>query len=228
MENKYSKTKLAFLALTRFIPGILLLSFVLFISAGSFGYWNAWFFMGILSIPLLIILIYLVTCDPELLEKRLNTRETEQTQKKMIIKTSITFLSVLIVSGLDYRFQWTPAPIWLVFSSAIIYLLGNAIFFIVMLQNKFASRVIEIQEKQKVIDTGLYSYVRHPMYTAVIMMFFFMPLILGSLSAFILMLIFPYQINIRIKNEEKVLEKGLEGYIAYKKRVKYKVIPFLW
>jgi protein-S-isoprenylcysteine O-methyltransferase Ste14 len=163
-----------------------------------------------------------------LLFKRMNTNERENTQKKVVLLTSIIFLSSLIISGLDFRYQWSKVPLLVVISSAIIVLTGYILFFMVMRQNSYASRVVEIQEKQKVIDSGLYGIVRHPMYSAAILMFMFMPLVLGSFLALIPLLIFPFQMSTRMKNEELILEEGLDGYIEYKKKVRYKIIPLLW
>lgn len=216
------------MALARFIPGTIIISVLLFIPAGSIKFWNAWLFMGVLFIPMLFVIVYLITRDPELLFKRMNTNEKEKTQKKVVFLTSIIFLSAFIISGLDYRFQWSTVPLLVVVISAIIVLTGYILFFMVMRQNSYASRVVEIQEKQIVIDSGLYGIVRHPMYSAAILMFMFMPLVLGSFYALIPLIIFPLQMGTRMKNEELILEKGLDGYIEYKKRVRYKIIPFLW
>jgi protein-S-isoprenylcysteine O-methyltransferase Ste14 len=224
----YKKQQLIGMALARFIPGILIISAILFIPAGSIKFWNAWLFMGVLFIPMLFVVIYLIIRDPELLFKRMNTNEKEKTQKKVVLLTSIIFLFVFIISGLDYRFQWSTVPLLLEILTALIVLIGYILFFMVMRQNSYASRVVEIQEKQKVIDTGLYGIVRHPMYSAAILMFMFMPLVLGSFYALIPLVIFPFQMSTRMKNEEEILEKGLEGYIEYKKKVRYKVFPFLW
>jgi protein-S-isoprenylcysteine O-methyltransferase Ste14 len=224
----YKKQQLIGMALSRLIPGILIISAILFIPAGSIKFWNAWLFMGVLFIPMLFVVIYLIIRDPELLFKRMNTNEKEKTQKKVVLLTSIIFLSVFIISGLDYRFQWSTVPLLVEILTALIVLIGYILFFMVMRQNSYASRVVEIQEKQKVIDTGLYGIVRHPMYSAAILMFMFMPLVLGSFYALIPLVIFPFQMSTRMKNEEEILEKGLEGYIEYKKKVRYKVFPFLW
>ena len=224
----YKKQQLISKALARFIPGIIIISALLFISAGSIRFWNAWLFMGELFIPMLFVLVYLIIRDPELLLKRMNTNEKEKTQKKVVLTTLIMFLSAFIISGLDYRFKWSTVPLVVVILSAFMVLTGYVLFFMVMRQNSYASRVVEIQEKQKVIDTGLYGIVRHPMYSAAIQMFMFMPLVLGSFYALIPLIIFPLQMGIRMKNEELILEKGLDGYIEYKKKVRYKIIPFLW
>lgn len=224
----YEKLQLLSKALARFIPGIIIISALLFIPGGSIKFWNAWLFMGLLFIPMLIVIAYLITRDPELLIKRMNTNEKEKTQKKVVLLTSIILLSTFFISGLDYRFQWSTVPLLVVIISAIIVLTGYILFFIVMRQNSYASRVVEIQEKQKVIDSGLYGIVRHPMYSAAILIFMFMPLVLGSFYALIPLIIFPLQMGTRMKNEELILENGLEGYIEYKKKVRYKIIPFLW
>ena len=224
----YTKKQLIIKALSRFISGLIIISAILFISAGSIQYGNAWLFIGILFIPILFVGIYLVIRDPELLDKRLNSQEKENRQKKVVLFTSTTFLSGFILAGLDYRFHWSTGPLFLVLLSAIMVLVGYILFFMVIRQNKYASRVVEVQEKQKVIDTGFYGVVRHPMYSAAILMFMFTPLLLGSFIALLPFLIFPFQMNSRMKNEEEVLEKGLEGYVEYKKRVKYRVIPLIW
>jgi protein-S-isoprenylcysteine O-methyltransferase Ste14 len=224
----YSKQHLISKASARFIPGIMIVSALLFIPAGSLRFWNAWIFMGVLFIPMLFVIFYLIIRDPELLFKRMNTKEKENTQKKVVLLTSIIFLSAFIISGLDFRFQWSKVPLLVVILSSIFVLSGYILFFIVMRQNSYASRVVEIQEKQKVIDSGLYGIVRHPMYSAAILMFMFMPLVLGSFFALIPLVIFPFQMGKRMKNEELILEKGLDGYIDYKKKVRYKIIPFLW
>ena len=224
----YTTNQLINRALARFIPGIIIISAILFIPAGSIRFWNAWLFMGVLFIPMLFVIIYLIIRDPELLYKRMNTNEKEKTQKKVVLLTSVVFLSAFIISGLDYRFGWSDLPLLLVILSALMVLTGYILFFLVMQQNSYASRVVEIQEKQKVIDTGLYGIVRHPMYFAAILMFMFMPLVLGSFFALIPLLIFPFQMSKRMKNEEEILEKGLDGYIQYKEKVRYKIIPFLW
>jgi len=224
----YTKKQLISKVLARYISGIIIISAILFIPAGSIGFWNAWLFMGILFIPMLFVIVYLITRDPELLFKRMNTSEKEKTQKKVVLLTSIIFLSAFIIAGLDYRFQWSKVPLLVVVISSFIVLMGYIMFFMVMRQNSYASRVVEIQDRQKVIDTGLYGFVRHPMYSAAILIFMFMPLVLGSFYALIPLIIFPLQMSTRMKNEELILEKGLDGYIEYKKKVRYKIIPYLW
>jgi protein-S-isoprenylcysteine O-methyltransferase Ste14 len=224
----YNKKKLTGTALARFIPGILIISALLFIPAGSIKFWNAWLLIGVLFLPMLFVIFYLVVKDPELLYKRLNTKEKESSQKIVVLITSVIILSGLILSGLDFRFQWSGVPLLLEILSAFIVFSGYIMFFAVIRQNSYASRVVEVQERQKVIDTGLYGIVRHPMYSAAILIFMFMPLLLGSFYALLPLLVFPFQMSNRIKNEEEILEKGLEGYYEYKKKVRYKIIPLIW
>jgi protein-S-isoprenylcysteine O-methyltransferase Ste14 len=224
----YTKRQLISMALARLIPGIIIISAILFIPAGSIKFWNAWLFMGVLFTPMLFVITYLIIRDPELLYKRMNTNEKEKTQKNVVLLTSIVFLSAFIIAGLDYRFKWSSVPFLLAILSSLLVLIGYILFFMVMRQNTYASRVVEIQEKQKVIDSGLYGIIRHPMYFAAILMFMFMPLVLGSFYALFPLLIFPFQMSTRMKNEEEILEKGLDGYIEYKEKVRYKIIPFLW
>ncbi len=213
----------------RFIFILLFFTFLIFFSAGSIKYLNGWIFVGAFFLPDLIILIYLAIKDPDLLQKRLDDQEEEKTQKFFIHSFRITALSILIVSGLDYRFQWSDISIWLVITSAIIIVLGFILSFIVMKQNSYASRTIEIQKGQKLIDNGLNSVIRHPMYLSAILIFCPVPLVLGSIYAFLLgIVIIPFLFIIRIMNEEKVLQQDLMGYADYMKKVKYRIIPFIW
>lgn len=215
-------------ALIRYISGLVLISSLLFIPSGSLKFWNGWLFIGILFIPMLFVMTWLVIFDPELMAKRLNTKEKEQEQKLVVFLSAVVILSSFIISGLDFRYNWSQTPLSLEIFSALMVLSGYILFFIVIKQNSYASRVVEIQDKQKLIDTGVYAVVRHPMYTAAVMIFVFMPLLLGSFYALIPSLFFPLQIAYRIKNEEEILEKGLEGYMQYEQKVKYRVIPFIW
>lgn len=223
-----SKKQITKKALSLFVSGLLLISAILFISAGTLEYWNAWLFTGVLFIPILFVLIYLSIHDPELLEKRLENRERESPQKKVILLSSVTFFTGFILAGLDYRFHWSTVPLPLVLLSAVVMLVGYIMFFMVIQENRYASRVVEVQKNQEVIDTGLYGVVRHPMYSAAILMFLFTPLVLGSFYALIPFLLFPFQMGLRIENEEELLEKELDGYVEYKKRVKYRLVPFVW
>ena len=214
--------------IVKFLSGIVLVGLPLFLSAGSFAYWNAWLFMGILFIPMFIAGIILMKKNPYLLERRLDVKEKQSQQKTVIALSSIMFLSGFIVAGLDFRFQWIKIPEWTAIIGAVIFLIAYGLYAEVLRENTYLSRTIEVQENQKVIDTGLYGIVRHPMYAVTVILFLSMPIVLGSLIAFIIFLTYPFIIAGRIINEEKVLEEGLAGYSEYKKKVKYRLIPFIW
>jgi len=220
--------KLFIQAIGKFFSGIFMLSLLLLLPAGTVFYWNAWLLIGILFIPMFIVGIILMFRDPELLRKRLKVKEKETEQKSVIISGGLMFISGFIVAGLDYRYQWSVLPKWLVIVATVIFFAGYLMYAEVLRENRYLSRTVEIQESQKVIDTGLYAIVRHPMYTSTILLFLSLPLVLGSLSSFVIFLMYPLIVIKRIKNEEEVLEKGLAGYSDYKKRIKYKVIPFVW
>lgn len=220
--------KLFFQALIKFILGALLISVLLFVSAGTLNYPNAGLFMGLLFIPMLIAGTVLMVKNPELLKKRLDSKEIEGEQKAVLLLGGLVFLGGFIVAGLDFRFKWLVLPRWLVIAAAVIFFLSYIMYAEVLRENEYLSRTVKVQEHQRVIDTGLYSAVRHPMYAATLFLFLSMPLVLGSLFSFIIFLMYPFIIAKRIRNEEKVLENGLEGYSDYKKRVRYKVIPFIW
>ena len=220
--------KLFIQAIGKFFSGIFMLSLLLLLPAGTVFYWNAWLLIGILFIPMFIVGIILMFRNPELLRKRLKVKEKETEQKSVIILGALMFISGFIVAGLDYRYQWSVLPKWLVIVATVIFFAGYLMYAEVLRENRYLSRTVEIQESQKVIDTGLYAIVRHPMYTSTILLFLSLPLVLGSLSSFVIFLIYPLIVIKRIKNEEEVLEKGLTGYSDYKKQIKYKVIPFVW
>jgi len=220
--------KLFIQAIGKFFSGIFMLSLLLLLPAGTVFYWNAWLLIGILFIPMFIVGIILMFRNPELLRKRLKVKEKETEQKSVIILGALMFISGFIVAGLDYRYQWSVLPKWLVIVATVIFFAGYLMYAEVLRENRYLSRTVEIQESQKVIDTGLYAIVRHPMYTSTILLFLSLPLVLGSLSSFVIFLMYPLIVIKRIKNEEEVLEKGLTGYSDYKKQIKYKVIPFVW
>jgi len=220
--------KLFIQAIGKFFSGIFMLSLLLLLPAGTVFYWNAWLLIGILFIPMFIVGIILMFSNPELLRKRLKVKEKETEQKSVIISGGLMFICGFIVAGLDYRYQWSVLPKWLVIVATVIFFAGYLMYAEVLRENRYLSRTVEIQESQKVIDTGLYAIVRHPMYTSTILLFLSLPLVLGSLSSFVIFLMYPLIVIKRIKNEEEVLEKGLAGYSDYKKRIKYKVIPFVW
>lgn len=220
--------KLFIQAIIKYLLGILIVGGLLFIPAKSFEYWNGWLFMGLLFIPMFIAGIILMIKNPELLRKRLNAKEQENEQKWVLLFSGLMFIAGFIVAGLNYRYKWVELPSAVTIISSIIFIIAYILYAEVLRENTYLSRTIEVQENQKIIDTGLYGIVRHPMYAVTILLFLTMPLILGSIISFIIFLIYPIIICQRIKNEERVLEKDLKGYTEYKKKVKYKVIPFIW
>lgn len=220
--------KLFIQAIGKYLLGLISFSVLLFIPAGTLHYWNAWLLIGLLFIPMLIVGILLAIKNPELLRKRLNSKEKETEQKNVLLLGGLMFIGGFVVAGLDYRFQWLVLPRWLVLVSSAIFLFAYVLYAEVLRENQYLSRTIEVQENQKVVDTGLYGIVRHPMYTSTILLFLSMPLVLGSIFSFLIFLIYPIITAKRIRNEEEVLEKSLEGYAEYEKRIKYRLIPFIW
>lgn len=220
--------KLFFQAIIKFILGVLVIGLLLFIPANTVHYWNGWLFMGILFVPMFIAGIVLMIKNPELLRKRLNAKEKENEQKQVIAVSGLMFLVGFIIAGLNYKYNWIVIPNVAVIISAVLFIVAYILYAEVLRENTYLSRTIEVQENQKVIDTGLYGIVRHPMYAVTILLFLTMPLILGSIISFVIFLIYPVIISKRIRNEEEILEKDLVGYAEYKKKVKYKVIPFIW
>ena len=220
--------KLLISALTKFIFGIVLVGALLFLPAWTFDYFGAWLLLGILFIPMLIMGAVMLIKSPSLLEKRLANKEKESAQKGVVGVSALMFLGGFILSALDFRFSWSRVPLWLTITAAVIFLVGYALYAEVLRENAYLSRTVEVQEGQKVIDTGLYGAVRHPMYLATLLMFLPMPLVLGSFWGLIPFAIYPVAIVIRIINEEKVLSEGLDGYSEYRKKVKYRLIPFIW
>ena len=220
--------KLFVQAIGKFLFGLVLIGLLLFLPAWSLKYWNGWLFLGILFVPMFIAGIVMMFKNPELLKKRLNAKEEEQEQKTVIALSGLMFLAAFIVAGLNFRFQWIVLPAWAVWIGVGVFLAAYLMYAEVLRENTYLSRTVEVQENQKVIDTGLYGIVRHPMYSATLFLFLSMGIVLGSpISVAILLLYIPI-IALRMKNEEQVLEKGLDGYKAYKTRVRYKVIPFIW
>ena len=220
--------KLFIQAIIKYVLGLLIVGGLLFIPAKSFEYWNGWLFMGLLFIPMFIAGIILMIKNPELLRKRLNAKEQENEQKWVILFSGLMFIAGFIVAGLNYKYKWIEMPNAVTIISSILFIIAYILYAEVLRENTYLSRTIEVQENQKVIDTGLYGIVRHPMYATTILLFLTIPLVLGSIISFIIFLIYPIIIGKRIKNEEKILEKNLKGYTEYKKKVKYKVIPFVW
>ncbi len=220
--------KLLLNAAIKFIAGILLVMIFLFLPAGSLQYWNGWLFMGLLFVPILIMGTVLFIKAPALLEKRLNRREKERTQKGVIGLSGVVFIVGFVAAGVDFRIGWSEVPMWLVIIACVLQVAGYVLFAEVMRENAYLSRAVEVQEGQKVIDTELYGIVRHPMYAAAIILFCSMPLVLGSWVAFVVFLAFPVLLAVRIRNEEDVLKNGLEGYAEYIQKVKYRLFPFIW
>ena len=201
---------------------------LVFLPAGTLEFKGGWLFLLVLFIPIFIMGIVLLIKAPSLLEKRLNGKEKEDTQKGVVAFSGLIFVVGFIIAGLDFRFSWSFVPKWLVITAVILFLASYLIYAEVMRENAYLSRTIEVSDNQTVVDTGLYSVVRHPMYMATILMFLMIPLILGSFVSFIVFLGYPVIIAVRISNEEKVLTEQLKGYAEYKQKVKYKIIPFVW
>ena len=215
-------------AITKFSAGLVLVSLLLFLPAGTFRYPQAWLLLGILFVPMFIAGLVMMKKNPELLRKRLNAKEKEAEQKKVILFSGLMFLAVFLSAGLSFRYGRLMLPFPASILSAIVFLAAYVLYAEVLRENTYLSRTIEVQENQKVIDTGLYGIVRHPMYMATVFLFLAMPLVLGSLIAFVIILCYIPLIIKRIRNEEQVLTKELNGYEAYKKKVKYRLIPFIW
>ncbi len=215
-------------AVGKFAAGVVLLGLLIFLPAGTLRFPNGWLLMGLLFLPMFCAGLVMLRRSPELLEKRLNAKEEEREQKEVILASGIMFLAAFVTAGLNFRFGWLPLPRWIVITACVLFCLAYALYAEVLRENVWLARTIEVQEGQKVVDTGLYGLVRHPMYSATLILFLSMPLILGSIFAFLIMLCYVPIIVKRIRNEEKVLEKGLEGYRAYEKKVSWRLIPYIW
>ena len=215
-------------AIGKFLLGVIIIGLLLFLPAGSLQYWQAWLLMGILFVPMFCAGLVMLAKNQELLCKRLSAKEEEKEQQTVVKLSGLLFVAAFVVAGVNWRFGWCVLPDWAVWVSAGLFLLCYLLYAEVLRENTYLSRTIEVQENQKAIDTGLYGVVRHPMYMATTVLFLAMPLVLASPFSFLIMLLYIPLIAKRIKNEEKVLEEGLEGYREYKQKVKYKVIPFVW
>ncbi len=220
--------KLFISAILKFTLGALLVGLLVFLPAGTLSYPEGWLFMGILFVPMFIAGIVMMIKNPSLLKSRLDAKEKDGEQSLVVKLSGLMFLFGFIVAGLDFRFAWCTLPKWVSPVSAVFFLIAYGIYAEVLRENAYLSRTIEVQENQKVIDTGLYSVVRHPMYSATLLLFMSMPLVLGSIYSFIIFLAYPVLIIKRLKNEEEFLEKELQGYREYKEKVKYRLIPFIW
>ncbi|MBO5159567.1 MAG: isoprenylcysteine carboxylmethyltransferase family protein [Lachnospiraceae bacterium] len=220
--------KLLFQAITKFILGAVLVGLLIFLSAGTLSFFNGWLFMGILFIPMFLAEILLMLKNPELLGKRLNAKEKQEDQSMVVKLSGLMFIIGFVLAGLGVRLDWYILPKSVVFVAAVLFLAAYLLYAEVLQENTYLSRTIEVQENQKVIDTGLYGIVRHPMYSATVLLFLSMPLVLGSVYSFIIFLAYPLIIAKRIKGEEEFLEKELTGYKEYKQKVKYRLLPFIW
>lgn len=219
---------LVFQAIAKFLSGIVFVGLLIFVPAGTFLFPNGWLFMTILFVPMFFTGIAMMFKNPDLLQKRLNANEGQKEQSLVIRLSGLMFLAGFIVAGLGYRFDWYILPKRIVIAAAVIFLIAYALYIEVLRENTYLSRTVEIQEHQKVIDTGLYRIVRHPMYSATLLLFLATPLVLGSIYSFVIFLTYPCIIAKRIKAEEQLLEKELEGYREYKQKVRYRLIPFVW
>ena len=220
--------KLLIRALTAFLAGLILVMLLVFLPAGTLQFPRGWLFTGLMFVPMLAVGIMLLVKNPALLKKRLDAKESEAEQKGVVLASGVMFLAGFITAGLDFRFDWLQIPMWISLLAAVLFLLSYAMYAEVLRENTYLSRTVRVQENQKVIDTGLYGIVRHPMYSATVLMFLSIPLMLGSAISFCIFLVYPFLIAARIQNEENVLQNGLDGYREYQKKVRYRLIPFIW
>jgi protein-S-isoprenylcysteine O-methyltransferase Ste14 len=220
--------KLMASASIKLLMGLVLVGLLVFLPAGTVAFPCGWLFMAVLFVPMLIAGVVMLLRSPALLRKRLNAKENEREQKSVVAMSGIMFVMAFVVAGFNFRYSWIVMPSWTVWSAAVLFLLSYLIYAEVLRENEYLSRTIEVQENQTVVDTGLYGVVRHPMYSATLIMFLSMPLVLGSLPSFVIMLAYIPLVVKRIKNEEALLIEGLDGYAAYCSRVKYKLLPLLW
>ena len=215
-------------AMVKFFSGLLLVGALLFLPAGTWDYWQAWLLIGILFVPMFLAGLVLMKKNPDLLRKRLNAKEEQAEQRTVIALSGLMFLAAFVLAGLNRRFGWCLLPGWATWAAAAVFLLAYALYAEVLRENAYLSRTIEVQEGQKVVDTGLYGIVRHPMYAVTLFLFLSMPLVLACPYSFAVMLVYIPIIVKRIRNEEDVLEEGLAGYAEYKQRVKYRLVPGIW
>ncbi len=220
--------KLFIQAITKFLLGIVLVGVLIFLPAGTFSFFNGWLFMGVLFVPMFLAGVVLMIKNPDLLKKRLVAKEQQREQDLVIKMSGLMFLAGFIVAGLGFRFGWYTLPRIVVIVAAVVFLVAYGLYAEVLRENTYLSRTIEVQEEQKVIDTGLYGIVRHPMYSVTLLLFLSMPIVLGSVYSFCIFLAYPFIIAKRIKGEEEFLERELKGYREYKQKVKYRLVPFIW
>ena len=222
------RSALARQALAKGVGGLAVMGLLLFLPAGSWGYWQAWLFLGLLFVPMTCQATWLLVREPELLEKRLQSKEQEKEQRHVVALSALMFVAGFLLAGFDQRYGWSEMPAWVVAVAAVLMLCGYGLYAEVIRENAYLSRTVEVQENQRVVSTGLYGVVRHPMYAATLVLYLSMPLVLGSWVALVPFLAYPFVIARRIRNEEQVLERGLEGYTEYKQQVRYRLIPFIW
>lgn len=215
-------------ALTKFLLGVLLVGVLVFWPAGTLSFWPGWLLMGVLFVPMFVAGLVMLAKNPVLLRERLDAKENEKEQKSVVKLSGLLFIFSFVIAGLNWRYQWMILPDWTVYTAAVVFVISYLLYAEVLCENTYLSRTIKVQEKQQVIDTGLYGIVRHPMYFSTTLLFLAMPLVLASPISFAIMLLYIPLIAKRIRNEETVLENGLEGYREYKQRVKYRIIPFIW
>ena len=220
--------KLFIEAIAKFLLGVIFVGLLIFLPAGTLSFFNGWLFMGILFVPMFLAGIIMMFKNPKLLQKRLDAKEKQKEQSLVVKLSGLMFLVGFIVAGLGVRFGWYHLPKEVTMVAVVLFLLAYLLYAEVLRENEYLSRTIEVQENQKVIDTGLYGIVRHPMYSVTLLLFLSMPLVLGSIYSFVIFLAYPFIIIKRIKGEEEFLERELEGYREYKQKVKYRLIPFIW
>ena len=220
--------KLLINALTKFFCGLLMVGLLIFIPAGTLAYAYGWLLMGLLFVPMLIAGFVMYFSSPAFLAKRLDAKEKQATQKGVLAFSGLMFIAGFVVAGLDFRFGWSQMPVWVIITASVLFLVAYALYAEVMRENAYLSRTIKVEEGQKVVDTGLYGIVRHPMYMATILLFLMIPLVLGSWYALIVFAFYPAIIVVRLKDEEALLTRELPGYAEYRQRVKYRIIPFVW
>lgn len=220
--------KLLIEALTKFTCGLLLVGLLIFLPAGTIAYTYGWLFIGLLFVPMLIAGFVMLYKAPEFLKKRLNAKEKQGMQKGVVTFSGLIFIAGFVVAGLDFRFSWSAMPTWVIIAASVLFLIAYTLYAEVMRENAYLSRTIKVEEGQTVVDTGLYGIVRHPMYMVTILLFLMIPLVLGSWYALIAFAFYPVIIVVRLKDEEELLTRELPGYVQYKQKVKYRIIPFVW
>lgn len=220
--------KLLIEALTKFTCGLLLVGLLIFLPAGTLAYTYGWLFVGLLFVPMLIAGFVMLYKSPDFLKKRLDAKEKQGTQKGVVAFSGLMFIAGFVVAGLDFRFGWSNMPAWVVITASALFLVAYALYAEVMRENAYLSRTIKVEAGQTVVDTGMYGIVRHPMYAVTILLFLMIPLVLGSWYALIAFAFYPAIILVRLKDEEELLTRELPGYAAYKQKVTYRIIPFIW